>query len=102
VSDIVERLRDYATTGNRPSLWPAAMREAADEIDRLRAINAELLEALHLVWKRIDLLEPIDAQDIQQIRAAIAKATNPVTAAIASGRAPTMEEVAEVVDRIKS
>ena len=34
--DIVERLRLYADTGARPSLHPSALREAADEIERLR------------------------------------------------------------------
>ena len=42
MTDIVERLRDYAQNGNRPSLWPPTMREAADEIKRLR----EALQAI--------------------------------------------------------
>jgi hypothetical protein len=35
-SDIVERLRSHASTGNNASQWPSDMRQAADEIERLR------------------------------------------------------------------
>lgn len=42
MADIVKRLREHADTGNRPSQWPADMREAADEIKRLRAASANL------------------------------------------------------------
>lgn len=41
MTDIVERLREHADTGNRPSQWPADMREAADEIERLDTVIAK-------------------------------------------------------------
>ncbi len=57
MTDIVERLRDYAVNGDRPTIWPRqittkTMSEAAAEIERLRerydfqvAANRSLVEA---------------------------------------------------------
>lgn len=69
--------------------------------EHLRAINAELAEACrdYIAWCSPNTIgEPELKRIREKIRAAIAHATtNPVTTAIASGRVPTMEEVAEVV-----
>lgn len=80
------------------------IRDQEIELARLRTINAELLEALKIARDCIGYCRRAhkDAQSSEGfpveilIDEVITKATNPVTAAIASGRPPTMAEVAEV------
>jgi hypothetical protein len=85
MTDLVARLRDYAVTGNRPSLWPHAMCEAADEIERLRGIAVSMatdiaerdqeIERLRLVHE--DYVIHANAnifafyREIEQLRAAL-------------------------------
>jgi hypothetical protein len=53
MSDIVTRLRVHPIPGTRPPIYGALRNEAADEIDRLRAENAALLETAKMRLREV-------------------------------------------------
>jgi hypothetical protein len=68
----VEQLRFISDTA-----YEAGVRASQDELRRLHAVNAQLLEALHFIADRQDLMfaECSDAEEIIEVaRAAIAAA----------------------------
>lgn len=78
MNDILFRLQDFDDYGNTASERLLMRKEAYDEIARLRERNAEMLAALKLLLKEVELSGNADAKDygwpaaIRATRAAVA------------------------------
>ena len=73
--DIVERLRELSTEERRKHKSPPdlVMFDAADEIERLRQLNAELVEALQCLLKYPNVQKYVGNELYENAAAAIAK-----------------------------
>lgn len=74
MSDIVENLREWSKIPKSMVMTDVAMREAADEIERLRAQRDELLAALKAAKRELAAIDNDNDELWEQVRAAIAKA----------------------------